>query len=344
MNLIDPALTAAFQAIDDFTTEENWVVAATCKGLLEGYHARWAESHKEIEVTEIEKTYLAPLINLKTNEESKVFQSAGVIDKSANHHGKVIFDHKTTSMDISDPTGPYWRQLETDSQPSQYELLKLANSERIDRVIWDVIRKPGIKPKKIAKKDRAEITSLQTYHGVPVSEEAKVKYITEEREDAELYQIRVALETKDKPDRYFARRSVPRTQQQLAEYYQEVWDIGLDIELARENDRHYRNPGSCMQFNSPCKFLGICSGYDSPDSNNWVVKDKIHNELGIDPEPGERGEKWLTNSRMKCFQTCRKKHYYDYELGIERVDAEEKEALYTGSCFHKALDAWWTNI
>jgi hypothetical protein len=27
-----------------------------------------------------------------------------------------------------------------------------------------------------------------------------------------------------------------------------------------------------MLYGSPCKFLGICSGYDSPESGKWTIK------------------------------------------------------------------------
>jgi CRISPR/Cas system-associated exonuclease Cas4 (RecB family) len=53
------------------------------------------------------------------------------------------------------------------------------------------------------------------------------------------------------------------------------------------------------------------------------------------------GRNVLTNSRIRCFQTCRRKHFYEYELGVERQDEEEREALYFGNLWHAALEAWF---
>ena len=45
----------------------------------------------------------------------------------------------------------------------------------------------------------------------------------------------------------------------------------------------------------------------------------------------------LTHSRSDCFKTCRKKHWFSYELGIRRdVDAK---ALRMGTAFHSGLEA-----
>jgi hypothetical protein len=49
----------------------------------------------------------------------------------------------------------------------------------------------------------------------------------------------------------------------------------------------------------------------------------------------------LTNSRLGVFRTCRRKHYYEYELGIERLDEEEAESLYFGTLWHEACAEWW---
>jgi len=54
-----------------------------------------------------------------------------------------------------------------------------------------------------------------------------------------------------------------------------------------------------------------------------------------------RGTDVLTNSRIRCFQTCRQKHYFQYELGIEKVDEEEREALFFGTVMHSALEQFF---
>lgn len=46
----------------------------------------------------------------------------------------------------------------------------------------------------------------------------------------------------------------------------------------------------------------------------------------------------LTNSRMQAFKTCRRKHFYAYEMGLRRET--DARALRIGSAVHEALDRW----
>jgi len=305
---------------------EHWQMAAMARGMLRGYDSRWREEQSGITVLTNEHTYVSPLVNLDSGRSSRAFQIAGKLDHLVLDPSVCLVDHKTTSSDLSDD-GVYWRQLAVESQPSHYELLLLANGIRVDNVTWDVARKPGIRPKKITKKYGEEVGTVHAARAVA----AGVEY-----EDAILFEDRVALETTENPDRYFARRSAKRLRDEIAEYADELWDMQKDISQARLGNRWYRNSGACMNYGTPCRFLGVCSGHDTIDSENWFRVDDVHNELELSD-----GRDTLTNSRLRCFQTCRRKHYYEYELGVRRVDEIEREPLRFGTSWHQALDAWW---
>ena len=336
MNQHPTPLKLALAELD--TEVENWQLIAMARGLLRGYDARWREAQQDIVVQQIEATYESPLFNPETGRRSQTFSIAGKIDKLAEHDGRVLYDHKTTQSDISDPNATYWRQLNIDAQAKHYELLLWANGIRVDRIVWDVVRKPGIRPKKLTKIELAEICSLGSYCGFDLTTNAIEVAQATGQENAELYEMRVAVETINKPDRYFQRRGVPRTRDELAEYAAELWNIAADIREARRHNRWYRNSGACMNYGTPCQFLGICSGHDTEDSDNWIRKGQVHAELDLQSD----GRSALTHSRLRCFQTCRRKHFYQYELGLARVDEEQREALYFGSEFHQALDVWWS--
>ena len=47
----------------------------------------------------------------------------------------------------------------------------------------------------------------------------------------------------------------------------------------------------------------------------------------------------ITASRQNCFQVCPRKHYWQFEVGLQR-DGETK-ALFIGSAWHRAMDALW---
>ncbi len=170
-----------------------------------------------------------------------------------------------------------------------------------------------------------------------MSDETRELYTTEERENAELYMLRLCQEVTENRERYFARRSVVRTNSELAEYSRELWDAADSMRTARNEGTHYRNPSSCMNYGTPCVFLGVCSGHDSIESDNWRARPSRHRELEYEGDGGDL----ITNSRLKSFLSCRRKHLYEYEIGVEKADAEEREALYFGTCWHAAVDTYW---
>lgn len=321
------------------------IIAAKCMGLMWGYNARWANAPYLIE--SVERTVTSNLYNPETGRNSRSFRVAGKIDVMAREEGTdryVIFDHKTTSEDISDPDSPYWRQLTVEQQATHYMLIEWLNARKVDYAIWDVVRKPGISPKLLTKKEQEH-----TYH--------TRKYLSDEfllnqddldelaatgRETPRMYSARLALDcTIERPQWYFARRQVARLDAETLEYGKELWEHSQEILHARQTNRHARNSGACLLYGSPCKFLGICSGHDTVDSDKWRRREWVHPEL---PVLDGTGKDILTNSRIRTFQTCRRKHQLQYEMGIERVDAEEREALIFGTKFHEALEAYFLTL
>jgi len=311
-------------------------------GLMHGYDACYRG--QTLRAVAVEEEFRVPIYNLqgKRLSKSRTFDLAGKIDVDAvDGDRRYVVDHKTTSDDLG-AESTYWQQLAVEGQASLYILAQHLRGIEVAGAIWDVIRKPGIKPKRITKADAALIVSLpNTYCEFPVSP-ASVEYVLhggkDTTENAELFGYRVARECLNDFDRYFARRPVPRLEHEITEYAAELWDVAQDVVTTRQTGRNTRSSGSCMAYGRPCEYLGICSGYDSPDSNKWQQREKVHSELETLEDDGRDV---LSHSRIRCFQTCKRKHYYRYEMGIERAEEEEAEALYFGSMFHTVLEAWW---
>lgn len=333
------ALNAIDAAVPDSADDGQQIIASKCRALMCGYHERWKDTGYQ--AVHIEKPLSSDLMNPATGAKSRSFQMAGVLDVIARHNNQsVLVDHKTTSMDVS-PESSYWRQLAVEGQVNHYYALGWSNGVKFDSAIWDVVRKPTIRPKKLTKAERTAIVSSGVYFGVKVSDAERERLQTEESESCLLYELRLAFDcTTERPDYYFARRAVPRVDHEILEYAGELWQHGQDMLQSRRNDGlPVRNSGACMLYGSPCSYLGICSGHDTPDSDRWQRKQFVHNELsGFNGD----GRDLLTNSRVRCWQTCRRKHFYQYELGIERQDEEEREALVFGHLFHLAQAAWWS--
>ncbi len=336
---LEAALVVISEAARAATDDAQALVAAKCGGLMAGYDARWRDAGYQ--AIAVERTLTADLANPATNALSRSFRLAGKLDVVAALDGRtVLIDHKTTSEDITDPNAAYWRQLTVEGQVNQYYLLGWANGWKFDQACWDVIRRPSIRPKKLTKAERASVTATGKYFGWPVpSGDVQELAFASDAETLGMYAARLAHDcTVERPEWYFQRRAVPRIDREILEYAGEAWQHSQDMLYSRRAlGTPPRNSGACMAYGSPCKFLGICSGHDEPTSDNWRRKEILHPELGDVPD----GLAMLTNSRIRCFQSCRRKHYYEYENPIERYDDEEREVIYFGRLLHEALEAWW---
>lgn len=338
----DTRLASALEALDTFAAsaldDRSQLIATKCRGLIRGYHAKWKDADFRVDGVEVLVT--SDLWNPDTQRKSQTFKLAGKLDVTGWRDGRrVIIDHKTSSDDIADPCSPFWRQLVVEAQPSHYALMEWLNGRKVDEIIWDVIRKPGISPRGVPKGDAAETARSGFYFGQRLSLDAIGQLRATGREDLEMYEARLAHDcTSERPEWYFQRRTTPRLDTDLHEYARELWNNGQEVLHARNTERHSRNHKACMYKNSPCKFLGVCSGHDSTDSDNWQVKQQVHNEL---PLLVGDGRDVLTNSRLGDFMLCRQKHYLSYELGIERMDDEEADALFFGNLWHSAQENWW---
>lgn len=338
-------LVAALAALDAHLLAHPWrdpdaaaVVGAKVRGLMVGYDARWGDAEWTLD-GEPEVTVTLPIVNPETGRTSRTFTQAGKFDGVVTGYGKrLLLEHKSTSDPIVDPDATYWRRLAIDSQVSKYMLLAWQSGDKLDGALYDVIRKPAIRPKRLAKADLAEISARGTYCGFEV-ERAEYEAVLrgQGEETPYLYALRVARETLTEPDAYFQRRTIPRLDSDVVDYATELWAIADEIRLARLSGRHFRNSSACLEWGRACEYLGLCSGYDDPDSGNWTRAANVHEELdGI-----ADGRDVLTNSRIKTFQLCRRKHQLRYEEGLRRIQEDEAEALVLGTALHVALAAWW---
>lgn len=335
------ALTSALDAINVNSVDDR--SRAMARGLMRGYHARW--QHQTYRAISIEEEFRVKIYNFasKRMSTSRTFTVAGIVDILCERDGQTfVMDHKTTSDDIVDPDSTYWRQLAIEGQANLYILAQHLQGLRVDGAIWDAIKKPAIRPKKMAKKDQAAALAFHTYCGFDISAITENHIIVSGDENNELYEHRVARLTLDEPEKYFQRRPLIRLESELVEYANELWELSQEVLATRRRTTDARLPvrncGSCMSYGRPCEYLGICSGHDSPNSPKWVRRESVHSELTTVGD----GRNVLTNSRLKVFQACKRKHHYRYELGIERSDRETSEALTFGSMMHKGLEAWWS--
>lgn len=336
-------LLAAIAAVD--AEPEYTLRQATVRAMLVGYDHRYAHLWNQYRIHNVEEFISSPLFNPATGHKSRTFVNGGIIDvdlADGQSHG--IMDHKTTSDDIESADSPYWQQLIVESQLDHYLLLKHINGEKADWAVWDVMRKPGIRPRALTKAEQKTLEADSTYFGARFPSDIIRPALADGRESLELYEARLIAEcTGENAARYFQRRRITRLQGHLLTYAEELWDNGLEFRESRASERRGRNSGACMSYGRACMYLGVCSGQDTIDSGNWKPKAYVHGELPL-YDDGQGGRSILTNSRIRTFQLCRRKEYLAYGLGIERNDPEEVEVLAFGNLWHKALATYFTAI
>ena len=298
--------------------EKAWVPAAMLRGMLRAYHRIWGVDQQDYQILDIERVVNCDLRNPDTTQKSRTFRLAGKIDKLVKDGtgAIILFDHKTTSSSIA-PEAPYWKQLAIDSQPSHYTYMLRMEGDFVSRVVWDVAKKPMIRPRKLTAVE-------QRLHKA-------------ERETAALYEARVAETCLTLPHQYFARRGITRANREMLDYANEIWQIGQEIKDTRRHDRWYKNSGACMTWGRACPYLGLCS--HEAKVEDWHTTEQVHPELGEMKD----AKTLLTNSRVKTYQLCRRKHYYRYELGLQEEE-DDSEALQFGSAWHEALDRYWLAV
>ena len=331
-----PKLAAACAAIPEPQTDDDELRIATARGLLHGYHARWINEEWAVEA--VEREFAVPIVNPATHRRSLNFVHAGKFDGLIARNGDgYLLEHKTCSEDVS-PGSPYWRRLAIDAQVSGYLLASWLLGRKLTGVLYDVIRKPEIRPKKLGLADTAAVRRTSQYCGRMLSPETFQRFLLDKeyRETPEMFEARLAQDTLERSDWYFGRQVITRLDRELLTYAQELWQTAQDVHRAMATEDRRRNAGACYLFHRPCEYLDLCAGHARPESGRFISLPTLHPEL---EELHHDGSRVLTHTRLSTFALCRRKHHYRYGLGISTADTSE--ALTFGSLFHEALAAWW---
>ena len=255
--------TAFERALCDYETIPNWadpvewaVERETLKALLRGHI--WRYGSDNIEFVSVEQTFEVPLCNPATNARSRTFTVAGKIDGIVvlSDGRLAVLEYKTAGEDIA-PDAEYWLRLRCDGQISMYVLAARACGFNVATVLYDVTRKPTIRLR--------------------------------QNETPEAYGQRLLADIGERPDFYYQRREVPRLEDELGEFRDELWQQAqhlIDLrrrasKLADPATAHFRNVGrmTCGQ----CEFSSICLNSirvnpDSPPAG-YRILDNVNPEL-----------------------------------------------------------------
>lgn len=257
---------AEFPQVDDEYT------AKTLQALFEGYKAKWGETDKATyETIGTEIRFDAPLMNPETGGVSKTFHLAGKIDALAKEKttGKVVIvEHKTTGQDIG-PGSDYWRKLPIDGQVSGYYCGAEALGHQASTCLYDVIRKPTIKPLKATPEDKRKYNK----------DGSLSKACRENDETHDEWYERLSADIAGRPDYYYARIEISRSDNDLLEYLFDMWAVSREIADAERMNRWSRNSQACSVYGT-CEYFGVCTGESNLDDVTLFRKaEKVNEEL-----------------------------------------------------------------
>lgn len=262
------------------------------RALLYCYDARWG--NEPYEILRVQPIFRMPIVNPQTNRTSKKFELGGKLDvlvRDIRTMEIVIIETKTTSSDIK-PEASYWHTISVlDPQISTYYggarvILKgMGIKDDVARCVYDVIRKPQLRPKKATpvesreylKKDPTKLKANQRETDETVDE-----YADRVMEDllGQVPQVGVGFDSKlafDTLRQHLGRGPIVRLEHEEYDHQMDVWHTAQQLsenELARRAPRHR---GSCKRFGSFCAYFGVCSGVTPIES--FEVSDEKHEEL-----------------------------------------------------------------
>lgn len=242
----------------DLDAQDQWLLEGEImRRLIAGYFWRWPDDH--VELIESEKTVVMPIINPDTGAKSTLWELAVKIDAIVRLRDRrlAVMETKTCGEDISKESD-YWRQLRIDHQVS-IELLGARHiGHDVVTTIYDVIRKPAIKPKLLSKKAKAGILATGIYFDEPTPPSFKDPGKIPERETPAMFGARLRHDIGERPEFYFARMEIPRLEADLVEFRYDLWDQQKAIRAAQQRDLWARNADACTAYGR-CPYFDFCS-------------------------------------------------------------------------------------
>jgi len=241
-----------FKDIDFGKEIENEFEMVKIHELIRGYINHWGRFE---EVIATEKEFKFPLLNPKTKSASRTFEMAGKIDGVVKQNGIVsVIEHKTTADNIEDPSCDYWLKLSLDPQISGYFVGAETLGFEPTNIIYDVIKKPTIKPFKETPDDKKKYKKDGTLYA----------NLHDADETPKAYRERLRSDIAENPNKYFQRKDIPRIADDLIEFLSDSWSVAKLIMESRNNDFFPRRISQCFNY-SKCPYVGVCSKLESLD-------------------------------------------------------------------------------
>lgn len=280
----------------DETLLAKWYYeATTCVCLFRG----WAEYYSDrqdylepVSVVETEQVFDVPIRSPYDGSHSET-RRKGKIDKIVIlRDGRVaLVEYKTSGEDI-ELGSDYWWRLKIESQPSGYYVASRFKGRPIQTVVYDVARKPMIRPTVVPLvEDGARVVldmdgvRVRTKDGKKWREtgDSSMGYVLQTRpmELAE-WEAKLMADIRSRFEHYYVRDEITRLDSDLHDYEVDLWNQHLAITEAARFRRFYRNTRSCTG-RTRCPMFAICTGRvgagDDGVPEGYRRAENMHEEL-----------------------------------------------------------------
>ncbi len=256
--------------------------------LLCGYEWRW--QNEPLEYLAAEQSFQLPLLNPDTGKPTPLFNLAGKIDGILRLQDSrlSVAENKLLGEDIG-PDADLWRRLQIDSQISMYMLAARRLGYPVECVLYNVTRKPTIKPTAVSLLDELGVKIVLDRDGNRVK--TKTGYYRTTGDTALGYVVQTRPMTTEewgeklnddiyaRPDYYYVRKEIARLDCDLKEYEQDLWSIQQTIREAQKTNRWFRSAGKSCDW---CSYFGPCTSNFQPSDplpEGFVFVEDRHPEL-----------------------------------------------------------------
>jgi len=195
-----------------------WKMHATLCGMIRGYARTYKKKDRVYTVDATEWTFNVPV-------ENTLWSYTGIVDlKATKKKKKYLWDHKTTSQMDSKSV----LKMSIDKQLMGYAYAeKITTGKAPDYVMYNIIKKPGIRLKKDESDDQ--------------------------------FLARVEDEYLSDPNKYFHREVIKVSNDKIKEFEEDFRQVTADIEDTIKNGRWYQDESRCLEYGG-CPFLELCTG------------------------------------------------------------------------------------
>ena len=302
MTAVTRVIDDAYCRVPNSVDPEDWAVERA-KLLYAAAGYSWYYQNEPLKATHTEVKFRTPIPG-RTGRMVPNLLIDGVIDKVVKHAGNMVVEHKTTSSSVAPDSKYWGKlTMDTQTTLYTFTLRLLRDRAElnlegdISGFYYDVFHKPGIKPKMLSQADSKTLLESGEYCGgtfeisgyapyeiyfkdkeqisVPTSpiyvgdSQTEVKMNAKGtaiaiKETPDMYGHRLLADISERPEYYFVRRELAKTDAELDRFHKELLGVFTTMRAMYNMDSWYHCEEQC-EATYNCDFIDMCYNGIDPD-------------------------------------------------------------------------------